>query len=117
MIKEKIFYPKVQLRPRNFGFDNIIEVKIKLHDYTSQDIKEFVSFMEKDPHVAEIFELSGDHDFSLVIIAKDSWNLGLTTKKIRDKFNKIISTWSESLTTVVYKFERYDMLKLMGHKK
>ena len=30
MQKNKIYWPKIQLRPRNFGFMNIIDVKIKL---------------------------------------------------------------------------------------
>ncbi|NQU99341.1 MAG: Lrp/AsnC ligand binding domain-containing protein [Parcubacteria group bacterium] len=113
MIKDDIFFPKIQLRPRNFGFKNIVDIKIKLHNYSEKDIKEFVEYLKGNPRVAEIFSISGDWNFSIVIIAKDAEDLGETSNLIRNKFNKIINGWSESLTTSVYKFENYDMLKLI----
>ena len=117
LINEKVFYPKIQLRPRNFGFKNIVEVKIKLHNYTEEDIKKFVGFLQKDPHVAEIIAISGQWDFTIVMIAKDALDIGKVSASIRKNFNSIINEWSESLTTATYKFEEYDMLKLIGHKQ
>jgi len=112
MIKDDIFFPKIQLRPRNFGFKNIVDIKIKLHNYSEKDIKEFVEFLEKTPYIVEMFSVSGDWDFSIVVIAKDALHLGEITMVIRDKFGNIISDWSESLTTHAYKFEKYNMLNL-----
>ena len=117
MIKENIFYPKIQLRPRNFGFKNIVDIKIKLHDYSEKDKNQFINFLEENPRVAEIFSISGDWNFSIVVIAKDAIDLGDTVESIRNKFSHIISDWSESLTTKAYKFESYNMLRLMGYKK
>jgi len=116
MIKDNIFFPKIQLRPRNFGFKNIVDIKINLHNYSEKDIKEFIEYLKENPRVAEIFSISGDWNFSIVIIAKDAIDLGRITNEIRNKFSKIIDGWSESLTTNVYRFENYDMLKLMEHK-
>ncbi|MDD5086529.1 MAG: winged helix-turn-helix domain-containing protein [Candidatus Nanoarchaeia archaeon] len=116
MIKHHIFFPKIQLRPRNFGFYDIVDIKIKLHNYTKKEIDDFVGFLENHQRVAEMFSVSGDWDFSIVIIAKDSQDLGKITKEIRNRFNRIISDWNESLTTEAYKFERYDMLKLMEYE-
>ena len=115
MIKEHIFYPKIQLRPRNFGFNNIIDVKIKLHNYTSRDMENFIAYLLEDPHVAEVLCVSGNWDISIVLLAKDVKDLNNISKRIRDKFSKIINEWAESLTTVAYKFEYYDMPKLMGY--
>ncbi len=115
MIKEDVFYPKIQLRPRNFGFSNIVDIKIKLHNYTSKDMENFIVYLLENPNVAEVFCVSGNWDLSIVIIAKDVKDLNNTSKTIRDKFNKIINEWAESLTTVAYKFEYYDMPRLMGH--
>ena len=112
MIKEDIFFPKIQLRPRNFGFKNIVDIKIKLHDYNEKDKKEFIEFLEKTPYIVEMFSVSGDWDISIVVIAKDALHLGDITMAIRDKFGDIISDWSESLTTHAYKFEKYNMLNL-----
>ena len=116
MIKDNIFFPKIQLRPRNFGFKNIVDIKIKLHNYSEKDIKEFIEYLKGNPRVAEIFSISGDWNFSIVIIAKDAIDLGKITNEIRNKFSRIIDSWSESLTTWVCRFEDYDMLKLMECK-
>jgi len=117
MIKEDIFDPKIQIRPRNFGFNNIVEVKIKLQDADSVLIKEFIEYLKENKHVAEVISISGEWDFTIVIISRDALHLGRITGEIRDKFHGVIKDWVESLTTCVYKFEEYDMLKLEDDKK
>jgi len=117
MIMGDVFFPKIQLRPRNFGFNNIVDVKIKLNNYSHQQIDNFVEYLKENPYVAEIFSVSGEWDFSIVIISKDALNLGNITSEIRSKFGSLIRDWSESLTTHTYKFESYDMLKVMNYKK
>lgn len=115
MLENKIFWPKIQIRPRNFGFNNIVDIKIKLR-YTSEDeIRKFISYLRFHPRVSEIFSISGEWDFSIVILAKDAIDLGKITSEIRYKFGKIISSWTENLTTNSHKFEYYDMCKLMGY--
>lgn len=115
MLENKIFWPKIQIRPRNFGFNNIVDVKIKLQYTSENEIRDFVSYLRAHPRVSEIFSISGEWDFSIVIIAKDAIDLGRITDEIRYKFGKIISSWTENLTTNSYKFEYYDMCKLMGY--
>ncbi|MCX6707908.1 MAG: Lrp/AsnC ligand binding domain-containing protein, partial [Candidatus Woesearchaeota archaeon] len=113
MIENNIFHPRIQLRPRHFGFSNIVEVKLRLHNYTNEDITEFIKYLKECPYVAEVISLSGEWDFTLIIIAKDSEHLNRISLSIREKFNKMINSWSESLSVRVYKFEVYDMVKLM----
>lgn len=117
MRKEEIFYPKIQIRPRSFGYKNIVDVKIKLHNYNTKDIEEFVKYLIKHPNIAEVFSMSGTWNFSIVIIAKDFNDMGKISNDIRSKFGKIINEWSESLTTAVYKFEDYDLIKLINPEK
>ena len=116
MLSEDIFYPKIQLRPRHFGFPNMVEIKIKLRNYNDADIKHFIEYLKKSPFVTEIFSVSGAQDFSIVLMDKNAEELGMLTDTIRKKFKDIINEWSESLTKFVYKFEDYDMLTLMGYK-
>lgn len=115
MISESIFYPKIQLRPRHFGFQNMVDIKIKLRNYNDKDIKNFIQYLEQNPFVTEIFSFSGDWDFSIVVMARNAEELDMLTDEIRKKFKGIINDWSESLTKRVYKFERYDMLKIMNY--
>lgn len=117
MIKNDIFFPKIQVRPRNFGFKEIVDIRIKLHNYNKEDIDRFVNYLKENPRVSEFFSLSGEWNFSIVLISKDFKDLKNVTDEIRSKFGKIINEWSESLTTCVYKFEKYDLLKLMGYNK
>lgn len=116
MIEKNIFFPKIQLRPRNFGYNNIVDVKIKLSNYTSDEMKRLIKHLQENPHVAEIIAVSGEWDLTVVLIAKDSRDLGRISGSMRNEFNRIISEWSESLTTCSYKFEDYDLAKLMGFK-
>lgn len=117
LVKDKVFFPKIQLRPRHFGFNNIVEIKIKLHNYSDKDMKEFVEYLQNHTRVTEIFSLTGEWDFSIVLIAKDGEDLAIIAEQIRNKFSNLINSWSESFTKVVHKFETYDMLKLHGHDK
>lgn len=115
--RNNVFFPKIQLRPRNFGYNHVVDIKVKLRNYSDQDIKSFVTYLMDHPRVVEIFSVAGEWDFSLVIIAKDGEDLAQLTDNIRNKFLSIIWSWAESLTTVAYKFEIYDMLKLVENEK
>ena len=83
---------------------------------SKEKVEEFLEYLRQHPRVAEIFSISGNWDFSIVIIAKDALDLGNITSEIRHKFGKLIRTWTESLTTSSYKFEYYDMRKLFDHE-
>ena len=113
MINENVFFPKIQLRPRNFGYNNVVDIKIKIQNYNEEEINEFITYLKEHPRVVELFSIAGDWNFSIVIIAKDALEQGILTEEIRNRFSKIIAGWSESLTTKAYKFEEYDMTKLM----
>lgn len=113
MINENVFFPKIQLRPRNFGYNNVVDIKIKIQNYNEEEINEFITYLKEHPRVVELFSIAGDWNFSIVIIARDALEQGRLTEEIRNRFSKIIAGWSESLTTKAYKFEEYDMTKLM----
>jgi len=113
----EIFFPKIQLRPRHFGYNNVVDVRIKLHNYTEKELNEFIEYLKSNPYIVEIISTAGQWNLSLVLIAKDAMDLGVKTDAIKKKFGRIINEWSESLTTAVYKFESYDMKRLMEPRK
>lgn len=115
MLENNIFWPKIQIRPRKLGFNNIVEVKVRLQFSSKEKVEEILTYLRQHPRIVEIFAISGKWDFSLVIIAKDALDLGNITSEIRYRFGDMIRVWTESLTTNSYKFEYYDMCALMGH--
>ena len=116
MLENKIFWPKIQLRPRNFGFNSIVEVKITVQYKSKEKIDEFFEYLRNHERIAEIFSISGNWDISIVIIAKNALDLGRITSEIRFKFGDLIRSWTESLTTNSFKFEYYDMRRLLGNE-
>ena len=114
MLENRIFYPKIQLRPRNFGFPNVVDVKIKLQYSSEQEMEALIAYLKSHPNVIEIFSVSGEWDLTMVIIAKDAIDLGKITAGIRNRFGKIITSWNASLTVNSYKFEDYKMAALTG---
>ena len=75
MKKEGIFYPKIQIRPRQLGFKYVVDVKVKLHNYKEKEMQEFIEYTTNHPRIPEVLSLSGEWDFTLVIIAKDQKSL------------------------------------------
>ena len=112
--KNDLFFPQIQLRPRHFGFPYVVDVKVKLRDYDDKSLTKFIEYLKKNVRVVELFSISGEWDLTLVLIAKDHEDLAQVSNDIRNKFGSIINLWSESLTTLVYKFEKYDLLELLN---
>lgn len=113
MIKNKIFVPSILLRHRYCGFNNVVEVKIKLQNLDeTEQFKKFIAFLKEHPRVTEVFSIAGEWDLSIVIIAKNAIEQGKITYEIRSKFGRVISSWSESLTITAHKFEDYNFKKL-----
>lgn len=111
----KVFYPRIQLRPRNFGFANVVDVKIRLQYSTEEEMGRFMSYLKSHQRVVEIFSVSGEWDLTIVIIAKDAIDLGRVTSGIRNRFGRLIANWNASLTVNSYKFEEYGMMELLGY--
>jgi len=115
--KNGCFFPKVQLRPRHFGYPYIVDVKIKLSSYDEKSLKSFIDYLKNHPRVAEAIRISGEWDFTIVIFAKGNEDLARIGDEIRNKFATIISDWKESLSKVVYRFETYDLIKLKEYEE
>ncbi|MBW2996323.1 Lrp/AsnC family transcriptional regulator [Candidatus Woesearchaeota archaeon] len=116
-MENDIFYPRIQIRPRSLGYMNIVDIKIKLNNHSKKETDRFVQYLLSNPKIAEIFSVSGEWDFSIVVVSKDVADLTEITSDIKNKFGSIISSWSESATLRAYKFETYDMIKLLGFDK
>lgn len=117
MLENKIFSPSIFMRHRYCGFNNVVEVKIKLQNLDKkEEFNKFISFLKEHPRITEVFGISGEWDLSMVFIAHDSIEQGRISQDIRIRFGKIINSWSESLTITAYKFEDYDFKRLFFDK-
>lgn len=116
LLDHKIFYPKIQLRPRNFGFANVVDVRVKLQYGSDKEVESFIAYLKEHPQVVELFSVAGEWDIAMVLIAKDALDLGELTATIRNKFGKLINSWTVSLTIKSYKFETYNMNALRNVK-
>lgn len=114
MIKNKIFHPRIQIRPRNLGFSNIVDVKIRLNNYSKKEVDKFIDYLIKNPRVAEVFSTSGEWSLSFVILSKNAADLGMITSDMNAKFGHLISSKAESTTLQAYKFETYEVKKLLN---
>lgn len=112
-----IFYPRIQIRPRSLGFMDIVDIKIKLSNYSQKEIDKFINYLVENPRVAEVFSVTGEWDLSIVVVSKGPDDYYNVASDIKGKFGSIISSWSESMTLKAYKFETYDMKKLLGFDK
>ncbi len=113
MIEHKMFHPKIQMRPPHFGYPNVVEVKIKLKDHSKEKYGAFIGFLQDHKRIVEIFRVSGPWDLSIVIISKSATDFLAISDEIKEHFGELISEWIESMTLDSYKFELYDMIKLM----
>lgn len=114
MEKNGIFYSRIQIRPRSLGFNNIVDVKIKLKDHSKKHIDEFINYLQENTRVAEIFSVGGEWDLSIVIISKDLNDFYEVISDIKSRYGNMISMWNESITLKAHKFETYDVKKLLG---
>lgn len=113
MIENKIFSSTIIMRHRYCGFNNVVEVKIKLQNlHEKEEYERFINFLKEYPRVTEVFSIAGEGDISMVFITKNALEQGKITHEIRTKFGKIIGSWSESLTITAHKFEDYNFKKL-----
>lgn len=113
MIENKVFYPKVQLRLRNIGFNAIFHVDIKLRVLDPKDVEMFISRLVGYANVSQIVSVSGDYDLFLVIVSRDGKEYDIIKKKILSENKEFILSWSEKYTSRIYKFEKYDVENLI----
>lgn len=115
--ENEIFTPSVQIAPRNLGFPNIVDIRIKLNNHSKKEIDKFINYLKEHQRVAEIFNVGGEWDFSIVVISKDAKDFGNIAAEVNSKFGDMIESWTESTTLKAYKFEEYDIVKLLGFDK
>jgi Lrp/AsnC family transcriptional regulator, leucine-responsive regulatory protein len=93
--------------PKALGYDLVANVQIKLHNISEEELNKFTSFLKQHKHVIELITTLGDYDITCVLIAKNTEELEITSRTIRQRFKNIIADWKSVINLKVYKFEEY----------
>jgi Lrp/AsnC family transcriptional regulator, leucine-responsive regulatory protein len=112
--KNKVYRLTCLISHRSCGFNNVVNVMIKLQNITSEKYEKFINFLKNNPYVTEIFSISGEWELSIVFVSKNAVDQDRISKDIRLRFGDIIQAWNESLTTKCYKFEEYNNIDFLN---
>lgn len=93
--------------PKKLGYDLVVNVRIKLHNVSEEELEKFVSFLKAHKNVIELITTLGDYDITCVIIAANTEELETISRHIRQKFRELISDWNSVINLKVHKFEEY----------
>ncbi len=97
--------------PKYLGYEVVVDNKIKLSHVTSQSRERFIEYLTNHPSCIELIAISGDYDFTCVLISENTHSFNELMYDIREHFKDIISDWKSSFNLKVYKFEKYDFGK------
>lgn len=95
------------INPRAIGYPLVADIKVKLHNNSEEDTKQFIAHLITHPRVIELLSLMGDYDFTCVLIAKSTDELEKLSQDIRQRFKNIIADWRGFLILRTHKFEEY----------
>ena len=100
MEKNALFHSRIQIRPRNLGFTNIVDVKIKLNNHSKKEIEMLIDNLIKNPRVAEVFSIGGLWDLSIVIVSKNAEDLEDVALEILKSFWDLLNNLRGLIWTI-----------------
>ncbi|MBI2670665.1 Lrp/AsnC family transcriptional regulator [Candidatus Woesearchaeota archaeon] len=95
------------INPKTLGYDLVANIQVKLQNISEEELNKFISFLTHHKNVIELISILGEYDLTLVIIAKNTEELELISRDIRQKFKNLIADWKSVINLRVYKFEEY----------
>ena len=99
----------VCIDPKAMGYDIVANNKIKLTNVKKEEREHFINYLVNHPNCIELISVSGDYDWTCVLIAENTTSFNDLVYEIREKFTEIISDWNTSFNLKVYKFEEYNL--------
>jgi DNA-binding Lrp family transcriptional regulator len=91
------------------GLPVAAHVYIKLAPPSEAKYEEFIAYLKKSSRILYVMFMLGDYDVYLVILAKNTHELGEIKHEIRQKFPTVIADWKE---LIVSGWAKYEELKL-----
>ena len=93
--------------PKALGYDLVANVQIKLHNISEEQLNKFIAYLQAHKNVIELITTLGDYDITCVLIAKNTEELEILSRQIRQKFKELISDWKSVINLKIHKFEEY----------
>ncbi len=109
LIKDGVITPTVLVNFDAVGLPVCSHVYIKLAPPSEAKYEEFIAYLKKNSRILYVMFMLGDYDVYLVVLAKDTKELGDIKHEIRQKFSAVIADWKE---LIVSGWAKYEVLKL-----
>ena len=97
----------IYIDPKSLGYDIVSNTQIKLRNITEEELNRFLNHLRTHPNVIELISTLGEFDLTCVLIAKNTEEIEVISRKIRQKFKDIIDGWHSVINLKVHKFEKY----------
>lgn len=107
--KEIIVKFGIFIDPKALGYDLVANIQIKLHNISEEELNKFISFLKAHKNVIELITTLGEYDITCVLIAKNTEELEIISREIRQKFKDLIADWKSAINLKVHKFEEYNI--------
>jgi Lrp/AsnC family leucine-responsive transcriptional regulator len=93
--------------PKALGCELVANIQIKLNNISEEELEKFIAHLKTHKNVIELLTTLGEYDVTCVIIAKNTEELEMISRNIRQKFRNLIADWRSVINLKVYKFEEY----------
>jgi|SRR3989344_2888775 len=97
------------INPKAMGYDIVANNKIKLTNISKVEKEKFINYLVNHPNCIELISVSGDYDWTCVLIAENTDSFNNLVYEIRERFKDLISDWNTSFNLKIYKFEEYNL--------
>jgi len=109
LIKDGVITPTVLVNFDAVGLPVAAHVYIKIAPPSEAKYEEFIAYLKKSSRILYVMLTLGDYDVYVVMLAKDTKELGELKHEIRQKFPTVIADWKE---LIVSNWVKYEVLKL-----
>jgi DNA-binding Lrp family transcriptional regulator len=105
LIKSGIIQPTVLINFDAVGLPVASHVYIKIAPPSETAYDNFVEYLKNHSRILYVMFMLGDYDIYIVILAKDTKELGEMKREIRQKYPGVIADWKELIVSGWAKYE------------
>jgi len=95
--------------PKALGHEIVANCQIKLRNISEEELNKFLAHLRQHDNVIDLLSTLGEYDLTCVIIARNTEEVEIISRKIRQKFKDLIDDWKSVINLKVYKFEYYNL--------